>query len=432
MADPFHRNGPSRAKSDLKKQLQVQNVRKSIVTSILANIGLNDAPEQEQSSSLQSQPKPDTLRPGSSFSSYRPHEPSRPNSVISIRSHANNEAPSTNATGSAPIQVARKEPNNNTAPVPTLTSQKETSNNASGPPAVVSRKEPGSKSSSGSATTLIGTRVISNISPFIIADHTADPPPQESVTIHSSGSTNIEPAPVTASTLESPDGEKIDPRYVNSRGELDEIIREMVPHFEGKECEGNWGAREKSVLTLRRLTRGNAPLDYSNTYVGGIKTLLDGILKTVNSLRTTLSATGCYLVQDIARTCGPGIDHMVEIILQNLIKLCGGMKKISAQNGNITVDVVIANVSYTSRILQHMLNASQDKNVQPRLYATGWLKTLINKQSRHKSSVEHGGGLEMMEKTIKRGLADSQTFVREAARGTYWTFAGIWPESAEK
>jgi CLIP-associating protein 1/2 len=219
---------------------------------------------------------------------------------------------------------------------------------------------------------------------------------------------------------------------VDSNREIDEMVRNMLPHFEGRETEQNWVSREKSTATLRRLTRGNAPQAYSQHYLAAIKTLLDGILKVVNSLRTTLSNGGCLLLQDIARTCGPGIDHMVEVLMQNLIKLCAGMKKIASQNGNATVDVILENVTYTPRILQHVWFACQDKNVQPRLYATGWLKTLIIRQSRHKGSLEHGGGLELIEKCIKKGLSDANPGVREGMRGTFWTFHQSWPDRADE
>lgn len=235
-----------------------------------------------------------------------------------------------------------------------------------------------------------------------------------------------------ASPVEAPEDDKIEPLYVHSHKEIDEIVREMLPHFEGKESERNWNAREKSIMTLRRLTRGNAPHDYSQHFLGAFKTLLDGILKVVNSLRTTLAASGCLLIQEVARTCGSGIDPMVEIILQDLIKLCGAMKKISSQTCNSTVDTIFANASYSSRVLQHVWLASQEKNAQLRLFAAGWLKTLINKQARHKSSVEHGGGLELMEKCIKKGLADANPGVRESMRGTFWVFYKVWPGKANE
>ncbi|PGH11109.1 hypothetical protein AJ79_05054 [Helicocarpus griseus UAMH5409] len=358
-------NAPPRALSDLKKQLQSHNVRKSITNSILSNIGL----DQEPSSTVQSQPKSDILRPGSSFSSHRSQETPRPNSVLSHRSYSNGDTTSKEASMASGSVYG----------------------DASKPPK-------------------------------------GDPPRRDAVLSHS---VSIESFPAVTGGPEIVETESIDPLYVNSHREFDEMVREMLPYFEGKESEQNWMFREKSILKLRRLTKGNAPQDFQQSYLAGIKSLLDGIMKTAHSLRTTVSATGCHLIQDIARVNGPAIDPMVEIILQNMIKLCGGLKKISAQNGNLAVDAVIGNVSYTSRIMQHIWGACQDKNVQPRLFATGWIQTIISRHGSHKGLLEHSGGVDVLEKCIKKGLGDANPGVRENMRGTYWAFARLWPDRAE-
>lgn len=225
--------------------------------------------------------------------------------------------------------------------------------------------------------------------------------------------------------------EHVEPLYIDTQRELEETFQDMHPFFEGKESEQNWLKREQSCAKLRRINAGNAPTEFRDAFLVGLKGLLDGILKAVNSLRTSLSKEGCSLVQEAAKTSGPGLDPMVEILLQNLVKLCGGTKKISSQQGNTTVDIIIGKVSYSTRILQHIWLACQDKNVQPRTYATGWLKTLINKEAHHKSHVEHSGGLELIEKCVKKGLADANPGVRENMRSTYWTFAKVWPVKAE-
>lgn len=219
----------------------------------------------------------------------------------------------------------------------------------------------------------------------------------------------------------------MNPLHIYTQRELDEIFREMAPHFEGRETEQNWMARDKSVLKLRRITKGNAPTDFHVAFCAGIKSLLDGIVKVANTLRTTMSSNGCQLVQELAKTLGPSMDPWVEILLQNFIKMCAATKNISAQNGNTTVDTIFSHVSYTSRILQHVSFASQDKNVQPRTYSANWLKTLIRK---HKGQIEHSGGLDMLDKIMKKGLTDANPKVREAYRSTYWTFALVWPQKA--
>lgn len=225
--------------------------------------------------------------------------------------------------------------------------------------------------------------------------------------------------------------DNVDPAYVNTNRELEEILQSMIEPFEGRESEGNWAARDKNVTKLRQLIRGNAYRDYQTTFLAGLKSLLDGILKTVNSLRTTVATNGGQLVKDLAKVIGPGLDPMMEILMSNLIKLCAVTKKITSQLGNVTTAVLIANVSYHVKLVQHLLNACNDKNVQPRSYAAGWMRTMLEAHMDQKGYIEHSGGADLLEKCIKRGLADANPGVREGMRGTYWFFATIWPERAE-
>ncbi|PLN77592.1 hypothetical protein BDW42DRAFT_196406 [Aspergillus taichungensis] len=240
------------------------------------------------------------------------------------------------------------------------------------------------------------------------------------------------PAPASSSRPLPSHESDLQPMTVASPREIDDLVRDMLPCFEGRETEQNWLLREKNIITLRRLTLGSAPHRFPEAFVGGVKALLDGSFKAVNSLRTTVSTNGCLFIQDLARCCGSQIDSMVEIIMQNMVKVCANMKKITAQNGNATVSVIIENVSYHIRLLQHVSNACQDKNVQLRLFGSGWLKTLLTRQAPYKSSMEHGGGLTLIIMSLKKGLSDANPGVREAMRGVYWFFVSIWPSRADE
>lgn len=223
----------------------------------------------------------------------------------------------------------------------------------------------------------------------------------------------------------------MDPIYVHTQRDLEDNFRNMLPDFEGKETEHNWVARDKNITKLRRLAKGNAPSDFHAAFIAGIKSLLDGILKVANSLRTTMSTNGCQLVQELARLLGPGIESMTEILLQTFIKMTANTKKISAANGDTTVDAIFQNVSFNLRLMQHVWAAFQDKNISTRAYAPGWLKTLINKHSPHKSHFEHTGALELAEKCLKKGLADPNPKVRESTRSVFWVYAKVWPDKSE-
>ncbi|OCL13663.1 hypothetical protein AOQ84DRAFT_385243 [Glonium stellatum] len=284
---------------------------------------------------------------------------------------------------------------------------------------------------------LVTYNVRKTIASYIISQLSGSAPPEidmkaSTISIATSSAESLNPDTGFADSVmsEAPPAEVVpmDPIYLHTQRELDEIFREMAPHFEGKETEQNWLARDKSTLKLRRITKGNAPSEFHGAFIAGVKSLLDGILKVANSLRTTMSTNGCQLIQELARTLGPAMDPWTEILLQNFIKMCAATKNIAAQNGNTTVDTIFSNVSYSSRILQHVSFASQDKNVQPRIFSSGWLKSLIRK---HKSQIEHSGNLELVEKTLKKGLADANPKVREGSRAAYWTFAQAWPQRGE-
>ncbi|KAK8932179.1 hypothetical protein H634G_04660 [Metarhizium anisopliae BRIP 53293] len=223
----------------------------------------------------------------------------------------------------------------------------------------------------------------------------------------------------------------VDPQYVNTNRELDDIFKDMAWFFEGKETEQNWLKREQSINTLRRLNAGNAATDFLDVFVSGLRAMLDGIIKTINSLRTSLSKEGCGLIQEIAISLGPAMDPMVELLMQALVKLSAGTKKISSQMANVTVDTIISRVTYNQRLMQHIWGASQDKNIQPRTYATGWLKTVLKKESGHKSHMEHTGGVDLMEKCIRKGLGDANPGVREKTRSAFWAFWGVFPARAD-
>lgn len=223
----------------------------------------------------------------------------------------------------------------------------------------------------------------------------------------------------------------MDPIYVHTQRELDDVFREMLPHFEGKETEQNWMPRDKAVLKIRRLLKGNAANEFHSVFMAGIKSCVEGILKVANSLRTTMSTNGCQLVRELAVTLGPALDPNVEILLQSFIKMSAATKHIAAENGRITADIIFQNCSYHVQMMRHIWIAAQEKNAQVRQYAPEWLRTVLKRQSSYKHGFESSGGLDLAEKCIKKGLDDANPKVKEGNRIAYWEFAKTWPDKAE-
>ena len=221
------------------------------------------------------------------------------------------------------------------------------------------------------------------------------------------------------------------PMDIDSKRDLEDFFREIRPHFEGKETEDNWTLRERAIIKMKRFAMGNAPHRYRDTFIGGVRGLLDGILKAAISLRTSTSLAACHLIQEVAKVAGANLESGVEIILQTMVKACGNTKSIAAGNANITVITIFEHVPYNARLLYHISAAVHDKIVRPRIYATVWLKTIIDRHASHKSVIEHGEGLVTIMKCIRDGLNDSSKDVRDSMRPTYWSFWLVWPGKAD-
>ena len=238
------------------------------------------------------------------------------------------------------------------------------------------------------------------------------------------------PAGSPNSARPSHNGAVIEPLDVSSTKELDDIVCHMLPAFEGRESETNWTARERNIITLRRLTQGNAPYAFSTHFAATMKSLLDSIYKVVNSLRTTLCTTACALLQELARTLGPKMDSWIDIMMNNLLKLCSNMKKLTSQAANETIAAIIDNLSYSSRLTVHILSAAGDKNTQVRLFAAGWIRSIILRHGGNPAQFDHSGGVDSYNAAINKGLSDANPGVREAMRKAFWAFASTWPSKA--
>lgn len=76
---------------------------------------------------------------------------------------------------------------------------------------------------------------------------------------------------------------------LSTRHDLEDLFDSMRECFQDKETEQNWTKRDLAITKLRRVTIGNSPTDFKDTYLAGIKSLLEGIIKAINSLVCLIS-----------------------------------------------------------------------------------------------------------------------------------------------
>ncbi|KAF8640074.1 hypothetical protein AX17_001315 [Amanita inopinata Kibby_2008] len=238
-------------------------------------------------------------------------------------------------------------------------------------------------------------------------------------------------SPPPSATATSSDNPDVQPVFIASSRDLENEFVSMAKCFEGKETEHNWGLREHGITRVRGMLKGGAYQRFSDTFLAMLKDgFIQWSLKTVASLRTTVSTNTCSLYYEMAVTLGSAMDPFCDVLLINLLKMANFTKKIAAQQSQGVVTAIIANTSAQPRIVVPLLwNTLQEKNVQARTFVVNHLKQYIEVHGqRSKNSIESSGGLELLEKSIKKSLADANPLVKESARTAFWMFNEIWKE----
>ncbi|KAJ7499121.1 clasp N terminal-domain-containing protein [Mycena latifolia] len=263
---------------------------------------------------------------------------------------------------------------------------------------------------------------------------------------------NISRPPSRAAPLESPSGAAplasdstdIRPVYVGafhlillplkkifkiaSSRDLETEFAAMHKPFEGKENEHNWADRERAIQRVRGMLKGEIHLRYTETFIGNLKDFIQLSLKTLASLRTTVAINTCSLYSEMAVVLGTSLDPYCDTLFTNLLRMAGFTKKLTAQQSQASVSAIIEHTSTPPRILLPLLwQTLQEKTVQARAFVVAHLKQYLELHGhRSKHAIEASGGLEIMEKSLKRALADANPAVRDNARICFWVFEGIW------
>ncbi|KAJ1979280.1 suppressor of tub2 mutation [Dimargaris cristalligena] len=211
---------------------------------------------------------------------------------------------------------------------------------------------------------------------------------------------------------------------------LDTEIQNMMPCFAGKEGEDNWMQREKAIQTLRGMVRANLE-GYTAPFLAHLKNLMDGILKALHSLRTTLQMATTQLIIDLALTLRHRLDSWAELLLHNLLKLCQLTKKISSQAGYQAACVLVRYVTYQPRLFALLSAAMLDKNINLRIYAIGIIKILLESHLFTDGSERAADALVHLNRSLQPALGDASPKVRETAREVYWTYWHLHPSSAD-
>ncbi|WVQ71295.1 hypothetical protein IAR50_000822 [Cryptococcus sp. DSM 104548] len=219
--------------------------------------------------------------------------------------------------------------------------------------------------------------------------------------------------------------------YIASAHDLANEFASMLPHFEGRETEHNWGPRENALKRMRGMIKDQAHVKYQDTFVAGLKNgLLEGVAKTILSLRTTVAQASCILLRELAEGLRSAFDNFVEYLLPILGKMAGLTKRLIAHSSQQIVTAIITHTNVHPRIfITHIFSGISEKNVQIRSYCTNHLQTYLKIHAAHaKHQIESTPGLaDQLDQTVRKTLTDVNPGVREAGRLAFWGYHAVWP-----
>ncbi|KAF7730673.1 suppressor of tub2 mutation [Apophysomyces ossiformis] len=209
----------------------------------------------------------------------------------------------------------------------------------------------------------------------------------------------------------------------------------MVQVYRDKETEHNWEARERYVTRLRGILRGNAPDNYHDVLMAGIKQMVDGILKAVESLRTTLALNALALIADIGTYVGKSLDaYMFDHFLNCLIKCASTTKKIIATTSQTATITFIAHTPFYHKIMNYLWLTMNEKNNQARLFTVIYTKALLQTHAHRdhvRALMDRTNSTDTLEQILNKGLTDATPAAREACREAYWIFSEHWRDRGE-
>lgn len=213
-------------------------------------------------------------------------------------------------------------------------------------------------------------------------------------------------------------------------------ITEIMHHFENRETEFNWAARERSIIFLRSLLRGNSADNFPEDLITGFRDVSDAICKAITSLRTTLSSHGCQLAKELALFLKSSADSVLDLLMPTLIKLCSATKNIASTNANMALCIIFLNSSFSYNRMNKILVASNEKNISPRSFSGLWLQIYVTRYHNSHAFLTPNlstgnNGIDISKKILGKLLNDHNPTVRQSAKDTYWCFWTKFKTEAE-
>lgn len=196
----------------------------------------------------------------------------------------------------------------------------------------------------------------------------------------------------------------------------------LAIEFAAPETEDGWKKRQTLLAELSKLLskrkdhqNDNLPKDF----VERAKAVLPEIVVTAASERTTLSNEALKATTQLAIHLRDQLQSHIDIILPNLIAICGSTKSVTRDHAFGAANTICAFAGYNPRLFYHVCAAFNDKRNSVRALAPFWLETLILFNPNRMDKEKDGA---IVHKAIIQGLTDRDATVRDNSRTAYWAY----------
>lgn len=272
------------------------------------------------------------------------------------------------------------------------------------------------------------------------AEAPATPTPRRTMTTATTESSTSSSPSLTLSSkmpelpaeLVSVPSDDIRPVHILSHYDMEHAFASAAQALDGKETETNWQPREKAIITMRGMLKGTVPDELSHAFLMHIRSLQEGILKALASLRTTLAMHAIGLIRQLALTFGAHLEHTLDAFLTSLMRMAGFTKKIVATASQLAVSTILACASVRHSYWQLLSAGLQDKSAATRVYMCKHLGVILHVHGQRRADLEAHHGLEMMMQCLGRALGDPSAEVRSAARDVFFPFHNMYRAEAEQ
>jgi len=146
-----------------------------------------------------------------------------------------------------------------------------------------------------------------------------------------------------------------------------------------------------------------------------------------------VATSALSLLTELSTAYGHRLDPFLELFLSHTLGMAGQTKKLVAAASQATATALITNSAYHHKTVQLIWQTVSDKIVSARQFGAAHVSTFVKVHARpSKHAIEASGGLDDLEKCLKKGLEDANPGVKEATRAAFWETEAVWPEIAAR